>query len=300
MTTTRSNTVNKQAVAKKLMAALKKRYKTPLPKTDRPILELMLYSICLENATDEEAEEAYKRLGTLFHDLNEARVSSISELAAVFNGANAEQKALRIRSTLQHVFEKHYAFDFETLRRSTLELAGKQLAKFKDLSPFVRSYTLQFALGGHLVPVDDAMTAAAVWLGLVHVHVGAADAATELKSAVRKSDAVLFCHLLRCLAQDPVVKRTLERAASRAPENGYDLATASERLEELFRTAGKANRARHKRLSAPGGKKALIAKRTASSALPRKKTSLGKRTKKVAKKTAASNSGRKTTSRRKK
>jgi hypothetical protein len=144
------------------------------------------------------------------------------------------------------------------------------------------------------------MTAAAIWLGLVHVKVGTADAATELKSAVRKNDAVTFCHLLRCLAQDPIVKRTFERAASRAPDEGYDLASAVERLDELFRTAGKANRARHKKLSAPGGKKTLVAKRTAGAPLPRKKTSLGARTKKVAKKTAASNTGRKTTSRRKK
>src|SRR4051812_38014867 len=105
MTTTKNNAGNKQAVAKKLMAALKKRYKTPLPKTDRPILEMMLYAVCLENATDEIAEEAFKKLGTHFHDLNEARVSSISELAVIFDGEDAHRKALKIRSTLQYVFE---------------------------------------------------------------------------------------------------------------------------------------------------------------------------------------------------
>src|SRR5262245_15307170 len=100
-TAPRPTSANKQAATKKLMTLLKKRYKAPLPHKERSVLDTMLHAVCLEDSTDDEAEQTLARLISLFHDLNEVRVSSISELAEAFNGADdAERKALRVRSTL--------------------------------------------------------------------------------------------------------------------------------------------------------------------------------------------------------
>jgi hypothetical protein len=54
----KARTSDKQGACKKLTTALKKRYKGGVPKNDRPVLETMLYAVCLENASDEEAEAA--------------------------------------------------------------------------------------------------------------------------------------------------------------------------------------------------------------------------------------------------
>ncbi len=291
-TAPRPTTANKQAASKKLMTLLKKRYKSPLPKSDRPVLDTLLHAVCLEDSTDEEAEQALARLISHFHDLNEVRVSSISELAEALDGApDHERKALRIRSTLQFVFEKNFAFDFEGLRKKTLDLAIKQLSKMKELSPFVRSYTLQAALGGHLVPIDESMTAAAIWLGLLPVNATPEQASSELKSAIRKNDSVQFCHLLRCLAQDPLLKRSFERVRTKPAPEGYSLSNASHRLEELYSTSAKAARSLKKRAVEKSGSASKVVKRAKTASTAGKKTSSGAAGRLVAKKAAAKKTG---------
>jgi endonuclease-3 len=64
----------KQAVVKKLVTLLKKRYGKSLSKNDRPVLETIVYAVCLENTTSAVADENYARLSGVFHDLNEIRV----------------------------------------------------------------------------------------------------------------------------------------------------------------------------------------------------------------------------------
>ncbi len=233
---TRAKTTDRQAVSKKLVTVLKKKYKSSPPKQERPVLETLLYAVCLEDASPEEAEAAQKRLLEMFHDLNEVRVSSITELVPAFEGMDdPEWRAHRVRAVLQYVFEKHFEFAFETLRRKTLELATKQLIRIKELSPFVRNYTLHAALGSHIVPVDRRMTNASIWLGLIPSGENPQQAAELLKSIVRKPDTLLFCHLLRCLAVDPKMRKAFEFDKYPVPEEGFELGTAPERLEHLLR-----------------------------------------------------------------
>ena len=154
-------------VCRKVTLLLKKAYSGTPPKQDLPVLETLLYAVCLENTAPALAGAVYARLLNAFHDLNEVRVSSISELQPMFQDLeDPEWRAARIKGALQYVFETNYAFDFESLRRKTAEAAAKQLAKVPSLSPFVRSYVMQHCLESHVLPVDDHAHAALVWLGL--------------------------------------------------------------------------------------------------------------------------------------
>jgi endonuclease-3 len=225
---------DKQAVLKKLFPLLKKHYKSSLPKYDLPILETLIYAICLENASSEEADAAQQMLEENFHDYNEMRVSSITELNKVFAETDyPDIKSLRIRNVLHYVFEENYEFEFEGLRRKTLELATKQLNKIRELSPFVKNFTLQVALGSHLVPVDDTMNRPLKWLGLVEPESSTEEASEALKSAVRKPEGPLFCHLIRCLAHDPNLAGVFDAAEPFAEED-MDLNTSPARLKTLL------------------------------------------------------------------
>lgn len=232
--TSKAKASDKAGIVKKLVTILKKRYKSPIPKNDRPILETMLYAVCLENASPEQAEIGYARLHTDFHDLNEVRVSSISELLTPFTGmSQPERRAQQVRAVLHYVFEKQFGFEFEALRKKTLELATKQLGKIKDISPFVRAFTLQEALGSHTVPLDDQMTRAAIWMGLADAGSDTEQASNALKPVVRKPETAQFCHLLRCFASDPKMQDELDFAKNPPPEEGFDLGSAPARLQEL-------------------------------------------------------------------
>lgn len=255
---------DKQTLCKKLATALKKRYKQPLAKTDRPVLDLMLYAICLEDVTEADADAALERLMNGFHDYNEMRVSSLTELEPAFRGADQpEFRALRIRTVLHDIFEQLYSYDFDGIRKKTLEAAAKQLNKLRFLSDFVRNFTLQAALGAHVVPLDARMRNAAVWLGLVSPAASEAEASEELKSALRKNDAPLFCHLLRCLATDPSFAKTFESAVRKPPEEGFDPTTATDRLDELLKSEGKSGKTASAKKSDGGSTRKKSAKSSA-------------------------------------
>jgi len=238
--TPRPKASDKQAILKKLFPILKKQYKSTVPKYDLPILETLIYAICLENASNEQADAAQERIDELFHDYNEMRVSSISELNQVFEGMDSpDMRSMRIRSVLHHVFETNYDFQFEALRRKTLDLATKQLNKIRDLSPFVKNFTLQTALGSHLIPIDDVMNRPVKWLGLVEPELTPDETSESLKPVVRKSDGPLFCHLIRCLAHDPKVSDSFDFDGDQPPEEeDHELNTAPNRLKKLLESGG--------------------------------------------------------------
>ncbi|REJ88207.1 MAG: hypothetical protein DWQ29_08690, partial [Planctomycetota bacterium] len=139
---------DRQAIARKVMTLLKKKYGGSTPKDSRPVLETVLFAICLENCTADSAEAALQKLLDSFHDLNEIRVSSISEIEDVISDLpDPEWRALRIREVLQYTFEKHYAFDLDVIKRKTMDVAEKELGKIRYITPFVRGYVLQPCLG---------------------------------------------------------------------------------------------------------------------------------------------------------
>ena len=220
-------------VCRKVTLLLKKAYSGTPPKQDLPVLETLLYAVCLENTAPALAGAVYARLLNAFHDLNEVRVSSISELQPTFDDLQDPQwRAARVKGALQHVFETNYAFDFESLRRKTAEAAAKHLAKIPSLSPFVRSYVMQHCLGNHVLPIDDHMHAALVWLGVAERGQTAEQAGEHLRPFVRKADAPLFCHLLGCLANDPKRMRAFAASPGKSAESAAD---AIPRLDLLLR-----------------------------------------------------------------
>ena len=269
---------DRQAVMRRVVSQLQKRYGRSIPKSQRDVLHTLLFAIVLENSSHDAAESAMEGLLASFHDLNEIRVSSIVEIEALLAGVpNPDWKALRIREALQYTFEKYYSFDLETLKRKTMDVAEKQLAKIAYLTPFARNYVLQHSLGSHVIPVDDATRELVQWLGLAQVDADNEAAAEELKSAIRKQDAPLTCHLLHQLVSDRKYAGTFSIKGEEP-----DGATAVERLKQHLahppRTA--------KKKTVKKSRKRPPAKSTATKRT-RKKSSSGTVRKKVTKPKAA-------------
>lgn len=263
----RAKTADRQSVLKKLLPLLKKQYKVAVPKLDRPVMETMLYAVCLENASVEEADRAYARLFQLFPDLNEARVSSISELEPVFDGLeDRDWRGFRVRSVLQYVFEKSFNFELESLKKKTLELAAKQLAKIKHLSPFIRNFTLQQAVGAHILPIDDATGRLLVWLGLSSTGQSSDEVGESLKAVVRKAEALPFLFSVRALAVDSKLRTAFDPAAYPHPADGHEPGNAIERLTDLFKSGLSSQK--HKTKTEPVPAKTAPAKPTKKTAAP--------------------------------
>ena len=228
-------THDRQAIVQNLMTAMKKRYKSAVSKHSHTLLETLIYAAILEDAPEDEASAAYDRLMKSFHDLNEIRVSTITEIEAVLSPlSNAGWPALRIREILQNTFEKYYRFDLEELKRKPVDQVEKHLSKFKHSTPFMKLYLIQHSLGTHAIPLDDKARDLLAFLGVIEPQATIDEAAEDLKPIVRKADAALFCHLVRCMVCDPQFKGKLRLTANQALGEGPDASTAEQRLSEVF------------------------------------------------------------------
>ena len=294
----RSQTPSRQDACRELVSLLSRRYRSELPApVERPVLETLLYGVCLEDTSPANATVALERLEAEFHDYNEARVSSILELERVFENTTApEWKALRVRSGLTFVFESFYAYEFESLRRKNIDQAKRLLSRVPHLSLFPRVYTLNQALGSHLVPLDESMRDTGVWLGLGSRGHSPQRAGNVLKSGIRKDDVEKFCELLRCLANDERVKAELEMPdAGVAPDFGLD--TMLERVRRVFQPGRSRQRKSIVEVEKKPAKKKAVKKKAVKKKAVKKKAASKPARKSVSKKTtAAGKSARKKTS----
>jgi len=179
---------------------LKKKFKRrPMP-GDRTVLEHLLFACCLENATPSQADEAFGKLQALYIDWNEVRVTTISELTEVMGRiSDAPQAARRLRYCLHHVFESHYSFDIDDLKKLTIGKAVKQLKGYQGITPFVISYVVQQGLEGHTIPLNSGTLRAFTILGIVSEKDAKKNRVPGLERAIAKNKGAEFGDLVHQL-----------------------------------------------------------------------------------------------------
>ena len=153
-----SASTNRAALINKLFKVAKKHFELIKPPADRPVMEHMLYACCLEDTEYEIADEVFAKLQQDFFEWNEVRVTTVKELSEVMKKVyQPEVAALRLRRTLHGMFEAHYQFDLEFLKRDNLGRAMQTMERYRGITPFIVSYTAQSGLAGHSIPVDNSL-----------------------------------------------------------------------------------------------------------------------------------------------
>src|SRR3954462_117090 len=123
-------TQSKAQLLNEVHTLLKKRYK---PKADRgngrlSVLEAVIYGVCHEGTTREQANQALSRFKDGFFDWNEVRVSSLEEVQSALAGLpDPEPRAAKCRRFLRQLFEKTYGFTLEPLTKKPLKESLKAL-----------------------------------------------------------------------------------------------------------------------------------------------------------------------------
>jgi len=196
-------TTNKQRVINQILTTLKKRYDPPEPEP-RPVLEQFLYAVCREGATRKQADRAFRNLQERFFDWNEIRVSSPREIEEVLSGLpDGENRANRLISFLQEVFETTYSFDLESLHKKGLKQAAKQLSRYQAANDYAVAWVIQQSLGGHAIPLDPPSLQVLARLGLIEDDGEDLETSrASLEHLVPKSRGTLFMELISALAHD--------------------------------------------------------------------------------------------------
>ncbi|MCU0876851.1 MAG: hypothetical protein MUF06_03560 [Pirellulaceae bacterium] len=194
---------NRAALLAKIHKVLKKHYKPIAPPADRTVLDHLLYAACLENARYEGADEAFARLKELYFDLNEIRVTTITEIAEGMAGLpDASSAAQRVKRSLQSVFEANYSFDLEPLKKQNLGKAEKDLEKIQGTTPFMRAYITQNGLSGHSIPVSRGALEVLCIVGAISDAEADKGQVPGLERAIPKNKGVEFGSLLQQIGSE--------------------------------------------------------------------------------------------------
>jgi endonuclease-3 len=185
-------------------STLKRRYK---PRADREssrlsVLEAVVYGICHENTTREQANQALSRFSDEFFDWNEVRVSGVEEIEERLAGIpEPAERAQKIRRFLRQLFNRTYGFTLEALTKKPLKEALKVLHTYDACSSdYVTATVIQQALGGHAIPVDNVSLRALQRLGIAEKDIPALRGILE--RAVPKNRGAEFLDLIEELAFD--------------------------------------------------------------------------------------------------
>jgi endonuclease-3 len=189
---------------------LKKRYRLE-PRDERmTVLEAVVYAICHDGTTREQANQALSRFKDDFYDWNEVRVSSIDEIQRVLADLpDPEERAYKIRRFLRQLFEKTYGFVLDGLGKKPLKEASKQLQEYEaPQSDYVLATVIQKTLGGHAIPVDGPMRRGLERLGVADKSVKEDALRGLLERAVPKNRGADFADLMEELTHDVCVDGT--------------------------------------------------------------------------------------------
>jgi len=189
-------------------ALLKKRYKLE-PRAERPsILEAVVYGICHEGVSREQANQALSRFKDDFFDWNEVRVSSIEEIQGVLADLpDAEARANRLRRFLRQLFEKTYSFNLDALAKKPQKESSKALEEYEALaSDYVMATVVQQSLAGHAIPVDAPIRRGLARLGVAEPDADFATLRGTLERAVPKNRGHEFADLMEELTHDTCVE----------------------------------------------------------------------------------------------
>jgi len=196
-----ATTINKTRVLNNLLAA------GPAPdKNAEPlsVLEQFVFALCRENATLEQAQQAFHNLRTQFFDWNEVRVSSSRELEEALAGlSDTESRAQRLIAFLQEVFETSFSYDLEGVHKKGLKQAAKSLLGFGASNEYVGAWVVQRSLGGHAIPIDSPTLRCARRLGLIDSTTDDPEAArSTLEHIVPKAKGAQFSDAISQVAEE--------------------------------------------------------------------------------------------------
>ncbi|MFO0953511.1 MAG: endonuclease [Isosphaeraceae bacterium] len=255
---------------------LKKRYK---PKPERAsrlsVLEAVVYAICHEGSTREQANQALSRFKDGFFDWNEVRVSTIEEVQGALAGLpDPEPRAQRIRRFLRQLFEKTYGFTLEALAKKPLKESLKSLSEYEAFSSdYVEATVVQQSLGGHALPVDEPARRALVRLGVAEPEMELPAVRSLLERAVPKNRGVEFADLLEDLAHDTCVEGPpdcprceLRKVCPTAQTRKEEAAAAAKQSTAQAKVASKAAKEPAARSDAPAKAVAPVAPAAATPA----------------------------------
>jgi len=254
--------------------------------TDDP-LEQLMRGILSRTASEARAAAAWSRLRGATVDLNELRVTPVSELVEIIGRdyPQARSVAEQISRTLHAIFNRQHALNLDFMRSSTRTDAESFLNGLDGVDAHARATVIMGTLGAHAIPIDDHMLSYLRRGRYVDEEAKNNEVQTFLERHIKARDGVTFYALFKRYAathspRPPATKRR-SKAGKKAARPKRAAATTRTREQPTART------------SAPRTKKAAARPRARAAAKKTRPARPAKRLSSRASKTARASGSKK-------
>ncbi|MEO0483657.1 MAG: hypothetical protein AAF138_08525 [Planctomycetota bacterium] len=278
------------------------------PEDADPLLHQLVFSILLWETTSNQAATAHKRLLAAVVDYNELRICLPDDLVQIMGDrvAIVRERAVRLRSTLNAVYEREHALTLEPLASMGKREARTYLETLEGCPRFAAARVVMLELGGHAAPVDDRLHALLVRQGLIPDGADIDTATAWLERKIRAADGSTPFHLLEAWREasgsTPRKRDSGAFAFSRAetappaPAEGPTAPAAEPVTPAAIKAGPSKSTAKSKAAATPKPAAKAATKASDKPASKPAAKSSGKGTAKAATKKTASKSGKKVTS----
>ncbi|MFQ5491213.1 MAG: hypothetical protein ACE5GE_10860 [Phycisphaerae bacterium] len=187
---------------KRVYQELKRSAKESIEPGHAEPLEQMVLAHLAWEASPTGARRALKLLREQMIDLNEVRVSTIHEIAAVIRESvpNSMDCARGISRCLNTVFKRESCLSLESLKSKGIREARQYLETLDGINPYVCASVLLWSLGGHAVPVSRRLLSALQKQDLIDPTSGPGEVQSFLERHVPASETRLFCRVMEKFA----------------------------------------------------------------------------------------------------
>jgi len=167
-------------------------FATPAAAEEDPLVQELVFSFLLWDASTTQARNLMKRLCETFVDLNELRVCLADELAEVFGDRypRAWERAQRLRATLHDLYKREHGMRLSHLAQSGKRDTRGYLDSLDGIPAFVAARMFLLGFGGHAIPCDSRLVELLADEGAIDKDMtDPADAGSWLERQIRAADA---------------------------------------------------------------------------------------------------------------
>lgn len=211
-----------------------------------PLVDHVVFSLMLWEASSGQARAAFKRLREAYVDYNELRVCMPDELADVLGERYplAHERARRLRAALSDVYRREHAVSLTHLTQIGKREARAYLDSLDGLTPFVSARVVLLALNGHAVPCDERLRDLLAEAGVMDADTSAGMAGSWLERHVDHTDALKAHAVLQAWSDEHGhpprrEKKTIVMPPAPAPSPAPKPARPQRQKPETTRASGK-------------------------------------------------------------
>lgn len=179
-------------------------------------LQCLALGVLGVTATEEASRVAVERLFESAVDWNEIRVSNPADISSVIGDLVPESLAAssRLVRALQALFDRENQLSLERIKTIPRREARQFLEELDGMDPHAVASVVLWGLGGHAIPVNDALLHALQAADLVHPEATRAEVQAFVERHVSADEAREFCIIMRTFAAKHAAKA--RRAESKA------------------------------------------------------------------------------------